>query len=149
MITSELTIAAPPALVHDLLTDVGAWKLWAPHVTRVEPPQGHVAPGWRGSVKAWFSPVATQMHVTWVRPEAGMGWETPGFGHVLRYEQRIATPASGGSHVTFTAEVTGPAGPALTRLASPLSALGQRRRLARLRALAEWQAERSGPPASA
>ena len=142
MIRSERTIAAPTHLVHSLLTDVGAWLLWSPHVRRVEPASGSVATGWSGSVKAWFSPVATKMTVTWAEPGRGMGWESPGLGHVLRYEQRIE-PVKGGSKVTFSAEVEGRYGSALTRLAAPLSAHGQRRRLARLAALAEWEALRS------
>jgi hypothetical protein len=143
MIRSERTIAAPTHLVHALLTDVGAWLLWSPHIRRVDPPTGSVATGWTGTVKAWFSPVATRMTVTWAEPGRGMGWETRGLGHVLRYEQRIE-PVRGGSRVTFTAEVAGRYGEALTRVAAPLSALGQRRRLARLAALAEWEAGRSG-----
>lgn len=142
MIRSERTIAAPTHLVHALLTDVGAWLLWSPHVRKVDPPSGSVASGWTGSVKPWFSPVATRMTVTWAEPGRGMGWESPALGHVLRYEQRIE-PVKGGSRVTFSAAVHGRLGPALTRLAAPLSALGQRRRLARLAALAEWESLRS------
>ena len=40
--------------------------------------------------------------------------------------------------VTMTAEVTGPAGPLVQAVVSPLSAFGQRRRLTRLAALAEF-----------
>lgn len=143
MITSQRTIAAPTHLVHALLTDVGAWTLWSPHISRVQPPHGSVHTGWEGRVKAWFSPVSTAMRVVWAEPGRGMGWETPGFGHLLRYEQRIE-PVRGGSVVTFTASVDGRFGGALTRLALPLSKLGQRRRLARLAALAEWEARRAG-----
>ena len=142
MITSQRTIAAPTHLVHSLLTDVAAWTLWSPHVSRVDPPEGSVATGWQGRVKAWFSPVATTMTVLWAEPGRGLGWETPGLGHTLRYEQRIE-PVRGGSSVTFTAQVEGRYGPALTALALPLSRLGQRRRLKRLAALAEWETRRS------
>lgn len=148
MITSEQTIAASADLVHDLLTDIEAWRLWSPHISWVEPPTGSVASGWTGRVKAWFSPKPTTMEVTWAERGRGMRWETVGYGHVLRYEQRIA-PVPGGSLVTFIARVEGPAGERLTRLARPLSAFGQRRRLARLAALAEWETRRSATPTGA
>jgi Polyketide cyclase / dehydrase and lipid transport len=141
MITSKRTIAAPTHLVHALLTDVGTWALWSPHISRVDPPSGSVAMGWEGRVKAWFSPLATTMTVTWSEPGRGMGWTSRGLGHRLDYEQRIE-PVRGGSVVTFTAQVVGRYGELLTRLALPLSALGQRRRLRRLGALAEWEAHR-------
>jgi hypothetical protein len=75
------------------------------------------------------------MVVDSVVPGEGIAWHSVGLGHVLRYENRVVAEA-GGSHVTFAAEVQGPLGPTLTRLAAPLSALGQRRRLARLDRLA-------------
>lgn len=142
MIVSERTISAPSHLVHALLTDVEAWALWSPHIASVEPPTGSVAAGWTGQVKAWFSPTPTTMTVTWAEPGRGLGWETPGLGHTLRYEQRIE-PVSGGCRVTFSAEVVGRLGETLTRAAAPLSALGQRRRLARLATLAEYEAKRA------
>jgi len=142
MITSERTVAAPTHLVHSLLADVEAWKLWSPHISRVEPSSGLVATGWTGQVKAWFAPKPTTMTVTWSEPGRGMAWETPGLGHVLRYEQRIE-PVSGGSRVTFDATVEGRFGALLTRIAKPVSALGQRRRLARLAALAEYESRRA------
>jgi hypothetical protein len=142
MIATERTVAAPSHLVHALLTDVEAWGIWSPHISSVEPPSGSVATGWSGRVKARFSPVPTSMTVTWSEPGRGMGWETPGLGHTLRYDQRIE-PVTGGARVTFEARVEGRFGEALTRLAAPLSALGQRRRLARLAALAEFEARRA------
>ena len=141
MIVSERTVSAPSHLVHALLTDVEAWAIWSPHIASVEPATGSVASGWTGRVRAWFSPTATTMTVTWAEPGRGMGWETPGLGHRLVYEQRIE-PVAGGCRVTFSARVVGRAGEALTRVAGPLSALGQRRRLRRLAALAEYEAKR-------
>jgi len=120
MIVSERTISAPSHLVHALLTDVEAWALWSPHIASVEPPTGSVAAGWTGQVKAWFSPTPTTMTVTWAEPGRGLGWETPGLGHTLRYEQRIE-PVSGGCRVTFSAEVVGRLGETLTRAAAPLA----------------------------
>ena len=142
MITSERTVAAPTHLVHSLLADVGAWSLWSPHISRVEPSSGSVAAGWSGRVKTWFAPMATTMNVTWAEPGRGMGWETAALGHVLRYEQRIE-PIKGGSQVTFDARVDGRFGGPLTKFLRPLSAFGQRRRLARLAALAEYEASRA------
>lgn len=128
-------MAAPPARVHALICHVEAWALWSPHVASVDPPRGRLHPGWRGRVRAFFSPVPTEMVVDAVHPDGGMEWHSRGLGHVLRYENRVA-PEGAGSRVTFTARVDGPLGPVLTRLAAPLSALGQRRRLARLDRLA-------------
>jgi uncharacterized protein YndB with AHSA1/START domain len=140
MIETSRVVHAPPAVVHDLLTDVAAWRVWAPHVRDPRPARGHVSAGQTVSVRAFFSPAPTPMHVTSVEPAGGMTWESRAAGHVLRYAQRVR-PAPQGSRVTFTAEVEGPAGALLTALARPLSALGQRRRLARLAALAEWRAQ--------
>ncbi len=139
-ITSRRTVHAPPALVHDLLTDVGAWALWSPHVASVAPAGGHVEAGWRLRVRPWFGP-PTVMEVTEVLPGAGMRWRTRGAGHLLTYAQLVETDGEG-SLVTFSASVTGPAGALVQRLAAPLSALGQRRRLARLAAAAEHLARR-------
>ncbi len=139
MIETSRVVHAPPAVVHDLLTDIAAWRVWAPHVRDARPTSGHLAAGQTVSVRASFSPSATPMHVTAVQPERGMRWESRAAGHVLRYAQRVE-PAPQGSRVTFSARVEGPAGALLTALARPLSALGQRRRLARLAALAEWRA---------
>ena len=86
------------------------------------------------------------MTVTYAEAGKGIEWETTGLGHTLRYQQRIE-PAPEGSQVRFTAQVEGPAGDVLSQLAKPLSALGQRRRLARLAALAEYETQRSGAQA--
>ncbi len=134
-ITSQRAVDAPPGVVHDLLTDVAAWALWAPHVASVVPDHGHVAPGWRLRVRPWFGP-ATTMEVTEVLPGRGMRWRTRGAGHELSYDQRVEASGTG-TIVTFTASVTGPLGGLAQRVAAPLSALGQRRRLARLAAAAE------------
>lgn len=138
VISESRFIAAPPAVVHDLLTDVSAWSLWAPHVLRTDPASGHVHAGWRGRVRPWFGP-ATTMEVTEVTAGAGMRWRTRALGHELRYAQTVE-PAGDGARVTFTASVQGPAGDVVQRLARPLSAFGQRRRLERLALLAEREA---------
>lgn len=44
-----------PALVHDLLVDVAAWRLWAPHVASVTPGHGRVTAGWRARARARIS----------------------------------------------------------------------------------------------
>jgi uncharacterized protein YndB with AHSA1/START domain len=134
-ISQRRTVAAPPALVHDLLVDVSAWPLWSPHVLRTEPASGRVHPGWRGRVRPWFGP-ATTMEVTEVLPDGGMRWRTRALGHELAYAQ-LVVPHGEGAQVRFTASVTGPAGRLVQRLAAPLSGFGQRRRLERLALLAE------------
>jgi len=138
-IESSRVVHAPPGVVHDLLTDIAAWRVWAPHVRDARPSGGRVTAGQTVSVRAVFSPRPTPMLVTAVEPERGMRWESRALGHVLRYEQRVE-PTPQGSRATFRAQVHGPAGDLLTALARPLSVLGQRRRLARLAALAEWRA---------
>ena len=135
LITQSRLVAAPPAVVHDLLVDVAAWPLWSPHVLSTDPASGRVHPGWRGRVRPWFGPAST-MEVTEVVPDGGMRWRTRALGHELAYTQLVVAHG-GGSRVTFTAAVTGPAGALVQRLASPLSAFGQRRRLERLGLLAE------------
>lgn len=139
-ITSELTVDAPPDLVHEVLTDVGAWALWSPHIASVEPSSGPVHAGWVGRVRPWFGPTTT-MEVTEVVPGAGMRWRTRALGHELSYAQLVSAQGEG-SRVVFTAAVTGPLGTVVQRLAAPLSALGQRRRLVRLATLARWLAAR-------
>ena len=129
-------VAAPAALVHELLVDVAAWSLWSPHVAHVDPPSGRVAAGERRTVRPWFGP-PTSMDVETVTAGRGMTWSTPAARHVLRYTQDVEPTGDASCRVAFSATVDGPAGALATRLASPLSALGQRRRLARLAALAE------------
>jgi hypothetical protein len=144
VIRSRRDIRAPSHVVHELITDVETWCLWSPHVAAVDPPTGRLAAGWSGKVRAWFAPPTT-MTVIWAEPGRGMGWETPALGHVLVYHQRIE-PGENGCRVTFEAHVEGPAGEWITRLAAPLSSLGQRRRLARLGLLAEWHARHQPSP---
>ncbi len=81
------------------------------------------------------------MEVTEVLPGRGMRWRTRGAGHELSYAQGVEASGAG-ALVTFTATVTGPLGGLAQRVAAPLSALGQRRRLARLAATAEYLAQR-------
>lgn len=146
VITSARDVAAPPAVVHALLVDVGAWRLWSPHLAWIEREAGPVGEGETIGVRAWFSPTPTPMRIAWVRPDGGMGWESEGLGHRLHYEHRV-DPGHLGSEVTFRAWVQGPRGAGLTRLAAPLSAWGQRQRLARLGRLAELTVRVGGPGA--
>lgn len=142
-IASEWRTPAPPEVVHALLVDIGAWSLWSPHIASVEPSTGMVHAGSRVAVRAWFSPLPSEISVTWEKPGRGMDWLSSGLGHVLRYRQRIE-PDGEGSRIRFDARVEGPLGGLLTRLARPLSAYGQRRRLTRLARLAEFTASRTG-----
>lgn len=142
-IRSAMLVQASAETVHRLLTTVEAWRVWSPHIAWVDPPNGHVAAGWRGRVKAWFAPAPTGMEVTWAEPSRGMDWQSRALGHRLLYAQRIV-PEGGACRVTFVARVEGPLGGAVTRLSRPLSALGQRRRLRRLAALAELQEGSAG-----
>ena len=82
------------------------------------------------------------MQVLQVIPAGGMRWQTRAAGHLLSYDQLIAPVTADSCTVTFTATVSGPAAGAVERIAGPLSAFGQRRRLARLDAAATWLASR-------
>ena len=131
-------MAAPAAIVHAVLTDVTAWKLWAPHVASVDSVTDVIRDtAWSGLVKPWFGP-ATQMDVTWVEAGRGMRWSTTLLGHRLDYADLITPQGDDRCLVTMTAAVSGVVGGLVTTAVAPLSALGQRRRLARLGALAEY-----------
>jgi hypothetical protein len=141
MIRSQQEVAAPAGLVHELLTDVATWRLWSPHVHRVDGPPGPVATGWSGLVKPWFGP-ATRMEVDWSEPGRGIRWHSVAYRHRLDYADLIEPTGADRCVVTMTATVSGPAGAAVQAAVGPLSAYGQRRRLARLAALAEFAVRR-------
>ncbi len=138
VIRSERSVAAPASIVHAVLTDVTAWKLWAPHIASVDSVSEIILDtAWSAMVKPWFGP-ATQMDVTWVEPGRGMRWTTSMVGHRLDYADLITPDGDDGCIVTMTAEVSGLVGGLVATAVGPLSAYGQRRRLARLAALAEY-----------
>ena len=68
-------------MVHAVLTDTTAWRLWSPHVARVDTDQEIIeAAGWSGLVKPWFGP-ATRMDVPWwsvKRAPARTRWSSHG-----------------------------------------------------------------------
>lgn len=137
--TSARTIAAPASRVHDLLTDVDSWQLWSPHVLGVDPPGGRVTDGWSGRVRPFVGPTTT-MHVSDVVPDRGYRWSTAALGHRLDYAHVVRATGQDRCVVEFRADVTGPLGGLVESLTGWLSQFGQRRRLARLAALAEgWQ----------
>ncbi len=136
-ITASLEVPdADPQTVHALLTDIAAWRLWSPHVASVVPGHGMVRAGQTVATRAFFSPAVTPMHVDWVRPGEGMGWHSRAAGHELRYENRVEPLAGGGTRIAFSARVDGPAARLITALATPVSRLGMRCRMARLARLA-------------
>lgn len=138
MIRSEQSIAAPPAVVHAVLTDVAAWRLWSPHIARVDTTEDVIdAAGWTAMVKPWFGP-ATRMDVSWCEPGRGIRWRSAAAGFRLDYADLVTPDGPTGCTVTMTAELHGPASALVERVLAPLSAYGQRRRLARLRSLAEF-----------
>lgn len=137
MIRSERSVSAPANVVHAVLTDVAAWRLWSPHITHVDTRQDVVeSAGWTGMVTPWFGP-ATRMDVTWCEPGRGMRWTSTAVGYRLDYADLI-TPDGDGCTVHMSATVTGPAGALVQTVVGPLSAYGQRRRLTRLALLAEY-----------
>jgi hypothetical protein len=136
-ITASLDVPdARPEIVHALLTDIAAWRLWSPHVASVRPDHGTVRAGQTVAPRAFFSPAITPMHVDWVRPGEGMGWHSRAAGHTLTYENRVEPLPGGGTRIAFSAQVDGPAAGVVGALATPLSRLGMRRRIARLARLA-------------
>jgi hypothetical protein len=136
VISTTTHCTAPPSRVDALLKDPASWPLWSPHVAVVDGPPGPISAGWVGSVRAFFSPVATDMTVTWAEPEQGLRWTSRALGHVLTYDNLVAADGTG-SVLTWSATLTGPLARALEALAAPVSALGQRRRTTRLARLAE------------
>ncbi len=136
MIRSELDSRARPSTVHELLIDVDAWRLWSPHVASVTSAERRIGPGWVGQTRAFFAPTSTSMTVSDVRPDGGYRWHSTVGPWRLEYEN-LVVEAPGGSTLRFTARLTGPGAALLERLVAPLSALGQRRRMARLVELAE------------
>jgi Polyketide cyclase / dehydrase and lipid transport len=149
VIRSSRAVAVPSGVVHAVLTDVRAWRLWSPHIARVDATEQVIdAAGWSGLVKPWFGP-ATRMDVTWCEPGRGIRWTSTAGGYRLEYADLIDGDAAERCTVTMTAELTGPAGSTVERAVAPLSAYGQRRRLERLAALAEyvhgWAGARESP----
>jgi hypothetical protein len=144
VIRSTQPVVAPAPVVHAVLTDVRAWRLWSPHVARVDAAEPTIdAPGWSGLVKPWFGP-ATRMDVTWCEPGRGIRWTSTAGGHRLDYADLVDPDGDDACTVTMTAELSGPVGAVAERAVAPLSAYGQRRRLARLAALAEYVHSWSG-----
>lgn len=143
MIETEQTCAASAATVHELLVDVDAWALWAPHVASIRAEHRRVDAGWNGDVRAFFAPRATAMVVDRVHDVGGYDWHSTAGPWRLDYENRVrATPS--GSAIRFSARVSGPGARLLERAARPFSTLGQRRRVARLAHLAELIERRAG-----
>ena len=150
MIRSSRAVAAPAAVVHAVLTDVRAWRLWSPHVARVDTTEQVIdAAGWSGLVKPWFGP-ATRMDVTWCEPGRGIRWTSTAGGYRLEYADLVTPDATDDAcTVTMTAQLAGPAGSMVEHAVAPLSGYGQRRRLERLGTLAEyvhrWAGVRESP----
>jgi hypothetical protein len=137
VIASEIDSSAAPATIHELLVDVDAWSVWSPHVASIETVNGRrVHSGWTGRTRAVFSPGATSMIVDEVRPDGGYTWHSTVGPWRLEYHNAVV-PADGGSTLRFAAELCGPAAGLIERLVAPLSAFGQRRRMARLARMAE------------
>lgn len=136
VITTEIESSANPATVHELLVDVDSWSVWSPHVASVDATSRRVGPGWTGVTRAFFSPAATAMFVSEVRPVGGYRWHSVAGPWRLDYDNAVDA-ADDGSTIRFTAELTGPAASVVERVVAPLSALGQRRRMHRLARTAE------------
>jgi hypothetical protein len=137
VIATEMACSAAASTVHDLLVDVDAWPLWSPHVASVDAPARRITSGWRGRTRAFFSPAATPMTVDEVRDRGGYTWHATVGPWRLDYDNAVRSDGVDGSVLRFAADLSGPAADQLERLVAPLSAFGQRRRMARLARLAE------------
>jgi hypothetical protein len=144
VIATELACGAPAATVHGLLVDVDAWPVWSPHVASVDATTRTVTSGWNGRTRAFFSPVATPMTVDRIREHGGYTWHATVGPWRLDYDNGVRPDDAGGSVLRFTAHLSGPAADLLERIVAPLSAFGQRRRMARLARLAELIERRTG-----
>ena len=136
MITTTTTCSAPAERVDRLLKDPHSWPLWSPHVAAVSGPPGPITTGWTGSVRPFFSPIPTQMTVTWAAPGRGLRWTSRAARHHLSYANLIE-PTAAGCVLTWSATLSGPLARPLEPLIAPLSRWGQRRRTTRLARLAE------------
>lgn len=136
VITTEIESSAAPSTIHELLVDVESWSVWSPHVASVDATSRRVGPGWTGVTRAFFSPAATPMFVSEVRPDGGYRWHSKAGPWRLDYDNAVAGGEQG-SAIRFSAELTGPMAPLIERVVAPLSALGQRRRMTRLARTAE------------
>jgi hypothetical protein len=112
-------------------------------VASVEAGERRISTGWTGATRAGFSPGATPMIVDEVRPNGGYIWHSTLGPWRLDYDNAVI-PNDGGSTLRFTATLHGPAAQAIERVVAPLSAFGQRRRMARLARLAELVEQHAG-----
>jgi len=132
VIRSQLDAEASPHTLHELLVDVDAWPLWSPHVASLDAPSRRITPGWVGRPRAFFAPMAVAMEVDRVDDDGGYLWHSTLGPWRLDYSNRVWPNADGGSTVAFSATLSGPAAAVLERIVGPVSAWGQRRRIARL-----------------
>jgi hypothetical protein len=146
MISSELHSDASAPTVHELLVDVRTWSVWSPHVASVESDSDRVVDGWSGETRAFFAPVATSMIVDEVWPDGGYAWHSTLGPWRLDYENVVVRKGDG-CVLRFIARLSGPASSIIERVVAPVSAYGQRRRMARLARLAELiERDRSDAP---
>lgn len=137
MIRTEIDTTASAHAVHELLVDVDAWSLWSPHVAALDAPTRRVEDGWVGRPRAFFAPMAVPMEVDAVEIDRGYTWHSTLGPWRLDYANRVEPAPAGGSTIRFTAQLSGPMASMLESVVGPLSARGQRRRMARLAQLAE------------
>lgn len=137
MIRTEIATTASAPTVHELLVDVEAWPLWSPHVASLDAPSRRVETGWVGQPRAFFAPIAVAMAVDEVTLDRGYRWHSTLGPWRLDYHNEVESALTDGSLIRFSAELTGPGAGLLETIVGPLSARGQRRRMARLAELAE------------
>lgn len=105
--TTTVDIAAPPAQVWAVMSDLARWPEWTASMTSVTPlGQGPLAAGRTVRVKQPKLAAATFVITDW-RPERGFDWITRSAA-VTAVARHDIEPTPDGSRVTLAVEFSGP-----------------------------------------
>ena len=119
--TRTIAIAAPPAVVWAVMSDVERWHEWTPTVTSVTLlDAGPFAVGTRARI---VQPKLPKMvwRVSAVEPGRSFRWETHGFGGGAVAWHEVADDGRGGTLATLGIEQTGWMNALLARWIGPLT----------------------------
>jgi carbon monoxide dehydrogenase subunit G len=119
--TRTIAIAAPPAAVWAVMSDVERWHEWTPTVTSVRLlDAGPLAVGTRARIVQPKLPTLV-WRVTEVEPGRSFRWETRGFGGGAVAWHEVADDGRGGTVATLGIEQTGWLNALLARWIRPLT----------------------------
>lgn len=116
----SVQIAAPPATVWGVMSDIERWHEWTPSITSIRRINaGPFRIGARARVHQPKLPAADWI-VTALQDGRGFDWESraPGVRVVARH---VIEPASGGSRVTLSVQYSGIVGDLIGRLTGSLN----------------------------